>query len=535
MRFLLGGDYMKKNILITISLSLLAFACANHAMIKEDDAAYGLQEKQEIEVKQVPTLLELCRRVLKKNLHLYDLQDLESLKNVELPEKVLNIFTKSLASEYALLLEGIFAEAPYELYPHSPYNVFTNNDKSFSVKQHSTGEYSFTDNVLNPKKEIRIRIRIPDGLVHHSMRYIGMTSDYRYLLVYINWRERNIIYWIDVKTGKHVYQRYDLKGKSNNDKGYIIFSDCILKGNDFNSIITLDPKYRVMEKGSPVWVSKKDDYFVGLLEDEKRIGVFDPTTGSCGRVLNNHNQILCFEGDKKGDQLAVFNKHSIRIWNPYTGEQTANISHKLCSIWGITSMLGRRYSFEDLVEGERDRQPLSNGWPSKKFINLSFSAKELILSFVEQEKQIPEHYISRGLFYTYIKSGVVSYIPYKSIYMWDKESGECVFKRMKNAGDRRPVFEGLQHLSFKELAALINLEKQYQGKQKYEFTDWKLLQNSKFESIRELCKTRYLLPEHRPDSDDVLSSLVCLSGDANGSSEYVDGDAHDEDSLCTIQ
>jgi len=524
----------KQIIKIALCLIMFAFASAGNGMIKEDDAVYGLQEKQEIQLKQIPTLFDLCLNVLKKNMHLYDAAAIESLKNMELPEKILSLFTKRLASNSALLLEDIFDELPHELYPHSPYNVFTNNDNSFTVKQHSTGEYTFTDNLMNPKQ--KIKINVPDDLVHYSMRYLGMTSDYRYLLAYINWQEGNIIYWIDVTTGKCAYRREDLKGKSNNNKGYVIFRDCILKGNDFNSIIKLDSKYRIMKEGSPVWVSKKDDYFVSLLENGKQLGVFDPNTGSCNRVLNDDNEILCFEGNKKGDQLAALNKHSIRIWNPYTGEQAATISHKLCSIWGITSLLGRRYSFEDLIREERARQLFdSSGWPSKKFINLSFSAKELILSFIEHETQTPESYISRGLFYTYIKDGPVSHIPYKSIYMWDRESGECVFKKMKNSGDREPVFEGLKRLPFRELAALVNLEKQYHSKQEYELADWQLLQNSQFESIRDLCKTRYLLPEHRPDSNDKLGSLVCSPNDSKTSHEHVDKYAHDEDSVCSVQ
>jgi|GEM_PF-3723061 len=503
---------------IILGVTILMFANASNCMIKEEDTAYRLQEKQEIQLKQVPTLFDLCLKVLKKNIHLYDLEALKSILDLQLPEKVLKSLSSSrLASSNALLLEGIFDGHPrgFSSWFGRP-KIFENNDGSFSVTELDDDVYIFTDNVRQCSKKITPGI-------NESATYLGMTSDYRYLLLSRPMGRDNdssMVWWIDLEGHSGATAHYLMAG-SHNKKGYLIFPDFICKGNDWNSQVPLDPKYPIILAKNTIWVPKNDDYFVGLLKDGKQFGVFNPNTGICEKVLKHNEPILCFTGDKNGDKFAALDKHSIKIWNPYTGEKINDIAHKLCLLFGLMTFK-KIYSFQNLLQhvGVRERG-YGEYYDVPSLIRLSFSENEIIF-IVGEHGEVPRCSVA---------------VPYRTMYMWDIESGKCVYQKGENRDfyDPQPIYKLLKQMPLKELIALITLEKQHKSKQEYQFNDWKLLQNSQFESIRELCKTRYILPEHRPDSDDRLGLLTCLDNNVMESHEKADEKNSYEDALCTIQ
>jgi hypothetical protein len=496
--------------------------------IPDDPADDLILEFLQSRTKEVPSLASLCMKaLLKKGLTPEEWEKLSKIdfSDPKVEEKLFN----SYVHKHAVFLENI-----------------RDKEGKLLLKELSG---------CAPRRE---KIRQYLGDIEHKMtarfkcgmgNIIGVCADDKKVLITkkgdyehpSDWRmpEVKYAYVRDAAKKTNCVSNLPLIARSHNPKGFMVVYDdmasqsYIIKNNDLDSKIALDKKFKCVPwywwggdwgyKTNSAWISDDDKYIVinmvdlgldKIVQDKrfcahygKKLGVFDSKTGKCLHELSANDYIFASLCSKDSSLLAAFTATKVIIWNPYTGEKKGEFAHPFYD---------KNIYFGRILEMLTSANKENNHWRLWcEFLN----DKELALSWSTD---------------SWNDLATQKFI---GLYMYDIASGKLLSKTEGwDTGVPYPIYKLVRRcLSLPALMALITLEKQYNEKAQCDEASWKMLYNSGLEPLRNLTQSRYLLPEHRPDADDVLNKLGCLSGDSKTSAEHADEYEHDEDSLCTTQ
>src|ERR1700733_7047007 len=551
---------MKNNRNAFIIACLLSGWMNVNAMIKEDyeisfdDArADGLiVQSLQLQPKECPTLAKLCiKALLKKGLTQEEEWEVAEMRFYDptIEKKLVNYcarehaaFLENMRDKEGELLLKELRNCGYEKMSETDRALYRNNEER-QVKQ----EMVMREGIRKLFLGRNYRPSQGDKSLKRATHFGMCADDTNWLIAKkkqynhpAGWSLPKVTYAYlsDVAANKmNLVEDLPLIARSNNPKGFMVFYDdvakegYIVKNNNLASRIVLNKKFTCVpwhyynnRKTHNTWVSGNDKYVVINIVDQpldhisrdenlvcygKTLAIFDTATGTCLSELqaDKGNHLFASISNQDSSLIAAFSERKVFLWNPYTGQKKGEFLHPFHS--------GRFIYPYILTCANKER----NHWTLWcDFLN----DKQFAMSWSTD---------------SYNDCATARFI---GLYIYDIASGKLLSKtKGTDMTIEYPIYKDVKRcLSQPELAALIALEKQYRSKQEYKLADWQLLQNSQFESIRQLCKMRYLLPEHRPDSDEdnKLSSLVCATqNDLILLDEQADEYAADEDSLCSVQ
>jgi hypothetical protein len=558
MRGLISGDYMKnnKNAFIIIMGLLLASTSVN-AMIKEDyeisfdnARADGLiVQSLQLKPKECPTLAKLCiKALLKKGLTQDQWERLSKIdfSDSTIEKKLIDYCVR----QHAVVLENMRNKDGDLLLKELIKSAYKEKNKA---DQQLSNEREFQDRQRQRMMQERIR-KLFLGRNYYPIQgnkslkratHFGICADNTNWLMTkkekynhpAGWHLPKVTYAYSSNVAANkvdLVENVPLIAHSHNPKGFMVFYDdaakegYIVKNNDLASRIVFNRKFTCIpwdyynHKVHNAWVSDNDKYVAINIIDQrldqvagndhlvyygKTLAIFDAATGVCLSEIkaDGKDRFYASIGNKDGSLIAAFSERKVFLWNPYTGKKKGEFLHPFHN--------GRFIYPYILACANRE----CNHWA-------------LWCAFVNDQQ-----FAMSWSTDSWNDGATARFI---GLYIYDIASGKLLSKtKGTDMTIDYPIYKYVKRcLKLEELVALIALEKQYHGAQKYQLADWQLLQNSKFKLIQELCKTRYLLPEHRLDSEDnKFNSLVCAQENSWLSSSELLNEAHDEDSLCGVQ